>query len=83
MLSAHHIHFNKTMHDIFFGFSEVKKCVSVVKCKVKVIKGSLNKINKFIFNKMMRLSSVKSRKIIRRQTGLIEISSFKFMQNFT
>ena len=44
------------------------------------MEGSFNKINKFIFNQIMMLSSVKSRKIIIcRQTGRIEISHFKFI----
>ena len=38
-----------------------------------------NKINKFIFNQIMRQSSVKSRKNIYTQTGRIEISSFKLI----
>ena len=67
---------------IFLGFSEIK-CVSVVTCKIRrafSIEGSFNKINKFIFNLSKRKSSVKSRKIIRRQTRRIEISSLSLSQ---
>ena len=49
--SAHHIHFDKTIHDIFLGFSEVK-CISVITCKARrafSLEGSFNKINMFIF----------------------------------
>ena len=49
--SAHHIHFDITMHDIF-RFSEVKM-IYVITCKVRrafSLEGSFNKINKFIFN---------------------------------
>ena len=41
------------------------------------MEGSFKKINKFIFNNIIRSSSVKSRKIKCRQTGRVEISSFK------
>ena len=46
--SAHHIHFDKTMHDIF-------SC-SEVTCKVRrafSLEGSFDKINKFFFNESM------------------------------
>ena len=65
----------------FLGFPEVKM-LSVVTCKVRrafSFEGSFNKINKFIFNQITRESSAKSRKSICRQTGCIEISSFKFI----
>ena len=53
--SAHHIHLEKTIHDIFFSF--FPECVSVVTCKVRrafSIEASFNKTNKFIFNQIMR-----------------------------
>ena len=75
--SAHHIHFDKTMHDIFLGISEVKKCKVR---RVFSIDGSFNKTNTFIFNLIMRSSSVKSRKIVSGQTDHIETFSFKCIQ---
>ena len=50
--SAHHIHFDKTMHDIF-RFIQSQKCASVNTCKLSrafSIEGHFNKINNFIFN---------------------------------
>ena len=50
---------------IFLVFFRSKKCVSVITCKVRrtfSLEGFFNKINKFIFNLIMKLSSVKSRK---------------------
>ena len=52
-----HMHFDKTMHDIFSFFFQSQKCVSVITCKVRravSIEGSFNKINKFIFYQIMR-----------------------------
>ena len=70
-----------TMHDIFLGFSKVKKhFCHYMEGEVSLLSGSSFKmINKCIFNEIIRESSVKSRKIISRQTGRIELSSFKFI----
>ena len=46
--SAHHIHFDKIMHDIFLVFSEVKN--AFLSLHAFSIEGSFNKINKCIFN---------------------------------
>ena len=43
------------------------------------MEGSFNKINNFIANQIIGLSSVKSRKIICKQTGQVEISSFNII----
>ena len=51
-ISVHHIHFDKTMYDIFSAFPSESR-VSVVTYKVRRVfslEGSFNKINKFIFN---------------------------------
>ena len=40
------------------------------------MEGFFNTINKCIFNQIMRSSSVKSRKLICRQSGCVQISSF-------
>ena len=61
-----------------FSLFRSEKCVCVVTYKVRrafSLEGSFNKINKFISNLIMKSSSVKSRQIISKQTGRVEVSS--------
>ena len=62
----------------FLGFSEVKQCISIITCmgrRAFSLEGSFNKINNVIFYYIMRLSSVKSRKIIEKSEKLVTLKS--------